>query len=70
MPAKASHFPGVAPSHPRRPIAAPTPPAALASPYTHPTAGFGPPTERSAIVVHFFARGELDGAEAIDGAET
>jgi len=70
MPVKASHFPGVAPVTPGRPIVAPTPSAALFTPYTHPTAGFGPPTERSAIVVHFFARGELDGAEAIDSAET
>jgi hypothetical protein len=31
---------------------------------------FGPAHMRSAIVVHFFARGELDGAEGIDGAET
>lgn len=70
MPAKATHFPGVTPSHPRAPIAVPTPSAAVATPYTYPIAGFGPLTERSAIVEHFFARGELDGAEEIDSAET
>jgi len=57
MPAKAKDFPGVTPIRPRRPIAAPTPSAALVTPYTHPVADFGPPTERSAIVVHFFHEG-------------
>jgi hypothetical protein len=42
------------------------PRAAVATPYTHPIAGFDPLIERSAIVGHFFARGELDGAEGID----
>lgn len=70
MSAKAMSFSGVAPS--------PTPAldrgaSALYGdrrPQSHPVAGFGPLTQQSAIVVHFFRTGELDGAEGIDGAET
>jgi len=70
MPAKASHFPGVAPVPPQASDrGADARWGALHSVHT-PNRGLRSAHRAIRYRRAFFARGELDGAEAIDSAET
>jgi len=64
-------FSGVVPDSTQCPIVAPAPSTAVVfSAITRNRRAWARTHSNPAIVVHFFARGELDGAEGIDSAET